>query len=109
MHLFSGHTSTYCKENWEENGGSCFYWSEKRLKWTEAEEFCSEQGGHLASVISNATNEYILRKIESMPWNIGNPYQRQLWIGGFDNEKAGEWEWTDSSPWKFTNWMPKRP
>ena len=109
--LFSGDTNTYCEENWEKNGGSCFYWSKKYLKWTEAEEFCSEKGGHLVSVISNATNEYILRKIESMPRDIKAmlQIQRQIWIGGNDKEEEGEWVWTDSSPWKFTNWGPNQP
>ena len=108
-HSFLGNASRSCKENWEKHEDSCFFWSKERLSWTDAEEFCSSQGGHLASVTSNATNEYILKKIESMPWNIGNPYQRQLWVGGFYEEKAGEWEWSDASPWKFTNWMPNQP
>ena len=108
-HSFSGDASSSCKENWEKHQDSCFYWSKERLRWIDAEEFCSKLGGHLASVTSNASNDYILRKIKSMPWNIRDPYQRQLWFGGFDKENEGEWKWTDSSPWEFTKWMPNQP
>ena len=58
IHLYSGDTSTYCKDNWEENGGSCFYWSKKYLNWTEAEEFCSEQGGIVAKGVKISTDKF---------------------------------------------------
>ena len=108
-HSFLGGASKSCKENWEKHEDSCFFWSKERLSWTDAEEFCSKLGGHLASVTSNATNDYISRKITSIQWDIRDPYQRQLWVGGSDKKKEGEWKWTDSSPWEFTNWMPNQP
>ena len=105
-HLSSGDAGISCKENWEKHQDSCFYWGTEHLNWTKAEEFCSEYGGHLASVTSNVTNDNILKKIASIPWA---PLQRQFWIGASDQEKDGTWQWTGSSPWKFTNWMPDHP
>ena len=27
-----------------------------------------------------------------------------VWIGATDQEEEGNWNWTDCSPWTFTNW-----
>lgn len=94
-------------EAWEKLGDQCFLWSEKSAtkNWTEAEDFCRWQGGHLVSVTSKAINEYIVegksqRKISS------------LWVGGTDKEEEGVWTWTDCSSFqghKFTAWAHHQP
>ena len=92
-----------CKQNWEENGSRCYFWSTEQKSWWEAEDFCKEEGGHLASVTSNATNDYIMseRSNRSIPF---------LWIGGTDQEKEGDWKWTDGcSSFNFTFWQQDQP
>merc|ERR1719400_2406753 len=49
-----------CEEDWERNGDHCYLWSTKKKKWTAAEDFCRKQGGHLASVHSTATFNFVL-------------------------------------------------
>ena len=51
-----------CEQPWEADGQHCYLWSEKlKRSWDKAELFCRQAtGGHLASVTSNATNQYIL-------------------------------------------------
>ena len=85
-----------CEQDWEENGNHCYFWSTESKSWDEAEQFCKEEGGHLASVTSNATDDYIEAKLKERDHN--------LWIGGSDRASEGDWKWTDGSSWKFTNW-----
>ena len=94
-------------EAWEKFGDQCFLWSKKDAtkNWTEAEDFCKLEGGHLVSVTSKAINEYIVdgknqRKISS------------LWVGGTDKKEEGIWTWTDCSSFKdhtFTAWAQHQP
>ena len=86
---------TACKENWEEKSGRCFLWGgNKKRSWDEAEEFCQKEGGHLASVTSEAIHEYIIK--EKNRKGVG-----YLWLGGSDKEEEGVWKWSDGSPWEF--------
>ena len=94
-----------CQGNWEKNGDHCYLWSRKgqqKLTWDDAEEFCNKEGGHLASVTSEAINEYIHH--EKRKRRIS-----RLWIGGTDKEKEGVWKWSDGSPWEFTKWNKGEP
>ena len=91
-----------CKENWEENGDHCYYFSMEAANWTHAEDFCRSGGGHLASVTSDAINEFILGELSKRK-------NTMLWIGGTDKEEPGSWKWTDCSPWEFTYWQKNQP
>ena len=78
--------------------GHCYLWGDKMLSWDAAEEFCQKEGGHLASVTSESTNDYISKE-----------KSRHLWIGGSDKENEGTWKWTDGSAWNFTKWNKGQP
>ena len=90
---------TGCQENWEEHDGHCYLWGDLDMtkSWYEAEEFCRKEGGHLASVTSEAINEYIFEGKRSK--DISN-----IWLGGSDKEEEGVWKWSDGTPWKFELW-----
>ena len=92
-----------CKEGWEANRQHCFFWSIASASWDEAEQTCQKEGGHLASVTSNATNQYILSGLDK------RGIKENLWIGGRDSKEEGTWEWTDESAWEFSYWGPRRP
>ena len=96
-----------CKEHWPwqvKNGDHCYYWSTFKASWTHADQYCSSRsgGGHLASVTSNATNEFILSEISKRDIT-------RLWIGGTSKREEGAWNWTDCSPWEFTYWQEGQP
>ena len=92
-----------CQENWVENGDHCYYWSTTALNWNDAEDFCRKEGGHLASVTSETTNEFVLSELNGR----GNS---MLWIGGTSNGTKGAWTWTeDCTPMKFTYWQENQP
>ena len=90
--------SQSCKQDWEEHGDRCFYWSQETKSWNDAEESCKEKGGHLASVTSTATNDYIEAGMSDY-----------LWIGGSFFGSEGVWKWSDCSDWDFTNWGTLEP
>ena len=49
-----------CESGWERHGDHCYLCTTAKKNWTAAEDFCLEEGGHLASVVSDATLGYIL-------------------------------------------------
>jgi len=84
-----------CAPGWEEFDGKCYFWSQEKLFWGAAELKCRAMGGHLASVTSSDTHDF-LHTHEKTPAG--------LWIGGTDQVEEGNWTWTDCSPWNFTRW-----
>ena len=91
-----------CAEGWVEKGDHCYLWGGERKNWTAAEDFCHGEGGHLATVKTNATMEFVLEGLakRNLDW---------AWIGGSDMEKEGVWKWTDCTPWEAEFWAPGQP
>merc|ERR1712013_728768 len=57
-----------CGQGWEKNGDHCYFWSTAKKNWNDAEAFCKKEGGHLASVNSNVTNNFIVEGMRE--WEI---------------------------------------
>jgi len=91
-----------CEEGWEKNGDHCYYFSNEKKNWFAAEIFCQGEGGHLASVHSGATNDFVWGMMKRTNLN-------RIWIGGTDTGKEGVWKWTDCTPWDFTVWGTGEP
>ena len=91
-----------CEQGWEKNGDHCYLWNTDKKNWNDAEDFCQKEGGHLASVTSNATRDFV---VEGMN-RTGLP---DAWIGGNDIDEEGVWKWTDCTPWEFTFWAGAEP
>jgi len=88
-----------CEEDWEKNGDHCYLWSTDKKNWTEAEDFCRKEGGHLASVHSNDTFAFVLE-------GMNRTGLQMAWLGGNDIEEEGTWKWVDCSPWNVTFTSP---
>jgi len=91
-----------CEEDWEENGEHCYLWSTDKKNWTDAEDFCRKEGGHLASVHSTATFDFVLE-------GMNRTGLEMAWLGGNDIEVEGTWKWVDCSPWNATFWARGEP
>ncbi|XP_041458281.1 macrophage mannose receptor 1-like isoform X1 [Lytechinus variegatus] len=84
----------------------CYYFSDvagsnDRLSWTQAEDFCNQKGGHLASIMSSAENAALME----MAPTIGINY----WIGIHQEVAAGSFRWSDGSPYTYENWDRGEP
>ena len=77
-------------------------WSTQEKNWADAEEFCENEGGHLASITSEAIKEYVVDGMNTKDL-------KNIWIGGTDKEEEGVWKWTDNRAWEFTSWAGGEP
>jgi len=91
-----------CEEGWEKNGDHCYFLSNEKKNWFAAEIFCQGEGGHMASVHSDATNDFIWERMIRTDVNL-------FWIGGSDTGEEGVWKWADCTPWRFTVWWTGEP
>merc|ERR1711953_1568655 len=66
-----------CEQGWEKNGDHCYLWNTDKKNWNDAEDFCQKEGGHLASVTTNATKQYLEEGVN----------RTAFWFGGNDIEK----------------------
>ncbi|KAM4572931.1 aggrecan core protein isoform 2-T2 [Odontesthes bonariensis] len=87
-----------CPEGWMEFRGSCYFHSEKRKTWSEAEQRCQEFNSHLVSINSQEEQQFVN--------SYGQDYQ---WIGLNDQDVQNEFRWTDGRPLTFENWRPNQP
>ena len=76
------------------------------MKWTDAEKYCVDQGGHLASVTSSAINEFVFQGMVSKGFR-GKPIA--IWVGGYDFDDETNWKWTDCSPFQHLFWGEGEP
>jgi hypothetical protein len=72
--------------------------------WTAAEALAASVGGHLASIASQAENDFIQATFGSF-----GGIDRRLWIGFTDRDGEGDWQWSDGREVAFTNWNGGEP
>lgn len=84
------------------------------ITWDEAKsqaESLSYLGvqGHLATITSQAENDFIYNLIHP---DLSGVYRR-YWLGGFQPdgspEPAGNWQWVTGETWSYTNWRDWEP
>ena len=81
------------------HNNKCYKFQTTKLFWSDARKSCQADGGDLASVVDQETNEFIK--------NLASGY---TWIGGYrvvDNQDV--WGWTDGSVWSYENWASGKP
>merc|ERR1712243_531913 len=61
-----------CGQGWENNTEHCYLLSNDHLNWTAAEDFCMAEGGHLASVVSYATLNFVAGMMSKKGWDTWN-------------------------------------
>ena len=96
---------TGCQKDWTANDHHCYFWSTSPDTWDQAEHTCRSKGGHLASVATSATSDYILSEL------TGRETPEDLWVGGKREDYSTVWKWTDGSLWdgNVTFWAEGRP
>ncbi|XP_070849386.1 type-2 ice-structuring protein-like [Chaetodon trifascialis] len=93
-----------CPRGWTALNGRCFIYVPTPMTWTQAERYCLNLGGHLASV----HNFWEYHEIQTMIKIRTHSYP-QTWLGGYIVAQEGVWFWTDGTPNKFTYWAAGQP
>ena len=91
-----------CEAGWERQEDHCYLWATAKKNWTAAEDFCQQEGGHLASVASDATMSFVLLGAVKKDF-------AEVWLGGSDIGEEGVWKWTDCNTWNLTFWAQGEP
>ena len=73
---------------------------ETKMTWTDAKAYCESIGGYLATITSQAEQDFISTSLSA---------EYGLWIGGTDQNTEGAWEWVTGENWSYTNWSPGEP
>ena len=92
-----------CKDGWKKFRNKCYLAvgddpTISSINWVNARIKCWKLQGELASVPDQETKEFLT--------NLGNKVEH--WIGGQKNE-AGNWTWTDGTPWRNEFWAKGEP
>ncbi|XP_071109495.1 perlucin-like protein [Haliotis cracherodii] len=67
--------------------------------WNTAKMSCEGQGGSLAIITDQSTQDFILATIK----NVGYT-EKGMWIGLTDSENEGSWKWVKASTASYSNW-----
>ena len=86
-----------CDEGYKSHGSHCYKFVDEKISWTQAEAKCSSEGGNLASVPDEATNNFL---VSIAP--------KRAFIGGY-KKSDNTWAWSDGSPWSFSKWYKGEP
>ncbi|XDV11360.1 hypothetical protein PO909_000323 [Leuciscus waleckii] len=102
----SGQTrpSAACMDGWSAFGNRCFRFFYNPQTWIDAERFCLQYDGNLASVHSLEEYAVIHDLIRSE-----TQASMRAWIGGHDAVQEGVWLWSDGTEMNFQMWAPGEP
>lgn len=78
-----------------EGNGHTYVVYDTPLTWTEAKTFCEEQGGYLATITSQAEQDFIVNLIK-------DGYKNFYWLGASDDKVEGNWQWVTGESFEYT-------
>ncbi|KAL1006843.1 hypothetical protein UPYG_G00077910 [Umbra pygmaea] len=91
-----------CAPEWIAFQGKCYrFIRDNEKSWQEARSFCINQGGNLASVLSEKEQAFLTTQMQ------GNPHD--MWIGLNDVNWEMRFLWTDGKGVSYTNWAKGHP
>jgi len=71
------------------------------MTWHEARNFCESLGGHLATITSEAEDNFVYENLgEDSP-------SYHPWLGATDEIIEDTWVWVTGEPWDYSNWAPQ--
>lgn len=73
------------------------------VSWSQTESRAVALGGHLASITSQAEQDFINDTF------LSNDPSTISWIGLTDEAQEGTFVWTTGEPLQYTNWAPGEP
>ena len=84
------------------DGKWCYLLVNLRLPWKDAELYCQESGGHLASIHNEIDNQFLSQYYY---FNVDSPLARYtlFWIGGKKEVMDKVFVWSDNSSFDYIN------
>ena len=70
-------------------GNKCYKLVTEALAWDNAQEKCELEGGNLASIPDQDTNEFLISMMDFNPDGF-------VWVGG-----RPDWQWADGTPFTY--------
>lgn len=83
------------------NNGHTYQRFDAYLTWNDAKVACFISGGHLATLTSQAENNWV--------WTNFGLGGINIWLGGTDENLEGVWTWITGEAWNYSNWGPGQP
>jgi len=83
------------------------------VSWTDANDIAQRLGGYLATITSEAENEFVFRLADDDTYWYHGINWRGPWIGGYQSPGASEpdggWRWVTAEPFDYQNWDAGQP
>ena len=92
-----------CEPGWELFQMSCYKIPEDLKNWESAENYCVQEGGHLASIHSKEENDFLFR-LEAL-----SPISSPVSIIGGKVKPDQTFFWSDGTEFDYSNWQPGQP
>ncbi|XP_042562630.1 echinoidin-like isoform X2 [Clupea harengus] len=99
----AGCQSGKCADGWKSHGRQCYFFSEKKLTWTQSRDECVRMRSHLAIIHDEDEQTFLMRELNM------TEAEDKFWIGLNDRETEGQWLWVDNTPLNTSFWMGNEP
>jgi hypothetical protein len=88
------------------NPNNCYIFVANKSEFINAEGYCRQQGGHLASVTNAFDNMFLSSKASLY---FLDSTDSDFWIGGTNELTPGIWSWIDGTSFTYTDWAQGQP
>jgi hypothetical protein len=81
------------------------------ILWKDAQAWALARGGYLATLGSEAENDFVFKLIDSPRyWGVGGPYGTGPFLGGAETATKPGWQWANNEgTFSFNKWAPTQP
>ncbi|XP_035285555.1 CD209 antigen-like protein E isoform X2 [Anguilla anguilla] len=76
-----------CLTGWRIHQGKCYFFSTKKMHWSQSQEYCTSKGAHLVIIKNQQEQNFVSSSIRETHW-----------IGLSDRDTEGQWVWVDGTP-----------
>ncbi|KGL81862.1 Secretory phospholipase A2 receptor, partial [Tinamus guttatus] len=94
--------ATRCDAGWYPYNRNCYRLRKEEKSWSDAFFSCQSDNSRLISISSMADAELLLNLLKRE--NV-----TETWIGLYSNSSPVVFQWSDSTPVKFSNWHNQEP
>lgn len=101
----------HCASSWVHYDRSCYYLSNERKSWSEAQTSCQEHHARLVEYNDIQEQNFVFSMARSMA-DWGDNSWNGFWVGADDPDKNGQFKWISSRlavESGFSNWLPGQP